>query len=564
MKITKASIPYTILVSTREIETGDLLAADCFTRRGQKVASEGEEVDDKLQRQMDNMGVRKAWLERRIPEWMPFAEAKLRNYDIIETHDVPPLHYQILTNFQGAFSTEGIDQLLDRISASDREISDAELQETMNSLTETVDRLKRKENKLQDKIEDLEDETLRERYYQLLTAAQPQAIDPSEIEEGKSALGRKVQGFLEKLNNLKNELSGIILGMSEEELIAFFDLENLGDYETTPDFADSFVLFERMYAQTTYADDSTLDKLFVTAHDLLHEMFYDRSLDEDKLRVVNDLLWNSFSPNIPHWFMALGQPGELESYLLAHSINTAILFSQIHQSTNKNLNNEPIDLTLACLVKDIGMVLVPQSYHLHQEDLSKEQQQKLNIHPLISREFLENISTKFPDAFELIETHHEKLDGTGYPRKTEYFGSDQQLLNICDMFDAMTSPRMWRPAIPPSDAMKYLREDAGRSLDTEWVNQLIREIGIFPVGTVVRLSNDQPSVVVENNRSHPDKPIVVPVSDLMQSDGDLTIIDLNTSDLSIQTGGTSRKAPLAIRQKFTQHDQISSRFIKPA
>ena len=46
MKLSKASIPYTLLVSSREIEPGDTLAADCFTRGGQKVASEGDEVDE--------------------------------------------------------------------------------------------------------------------------------------------------------------------------------------------------------------------------------------------------------------------------------------------------------------------------------------------------------------------------------------------------------------------------------------------------------------------------------------------------------------------------------------
>lgn len=563
MKISKANIPYTLLVSSREIEPGDTLAADCFSRNGQKVASEGEEVDNKLKRQMENMGVRKAWLLRRIPEWMPLAEAKLQNYEIIKTHDVSPVHYQILVNFQGAFSTEGIEQLLDRIREANHDIKDEELQQTMEELTKTIDRLKRREEKLKTKLDELEDEELRKRYYQLLSAAQPQAIDPSKIKQGKSALGRKIQGFLEKLNDLKTELSGIILGMNEDELIKFFDLENMDDYNASPDFADSFVLFERMFDQTDYEEDPILKKLFTISRKLLQGMFYERTLDEQKLDRVTKLLWKDFSPDLPHWFMALGQPGELNSYLLAHGVNTAILLSQLYETSDRDPEQTPQELTLACLVKDIGMVLVPQSYHLHQEDLSEEQQQKLKIHPLISREFLNDVSDQFNGSNELIERHHEKLDGTGYPRGIENFGSDQRLLNICDMFDAMTSPRTWRTAIPPNDAMKYLREDAGESLDEDWVNHLIRTIGIFPVGTVVRLSNEEPSIVVQQNDQRPDKPAVLPVQQLMQSKGNLEILDLESSNLSIQAGGTSRKAPLAIRRKFLQNDQISSRFISP-
>lgn len=132
------------------------------------------------------------------------------------------------------------------------------------------------------------------------------------------------------------------------------------------------------------------------------------------------------------------------------------------------------------------------------------------------------------------------------------------------MFDAMTSPRMWRAAIPPNDALKFLRQDAGESIDESWVNHLIRRIGIFPVGTVVRLSNDEPSIVVQNNPRRPDKPTVVPVQQLIQSNGDLDVMDIKSTELSVQAKGTSRKAPLAIRRKFLQNDQIFDRFIKPA
>lgn len=559
MKITKANVPYTLLVSERKVEPGDRLAADCFDRNGQKVASEGEEVTKKLKRQMKNMGVRKAWLERRIPEWMPLAEAQIRNYDIAETHDVTPLHFQILTNFQGAFSTEGIDQLLTRIKESDT-AETVDFSEDLDEIYDKADRLKRREKKLHRLIEELDDDELRDRYYSLLSAARPQAVDPSEIKQGKSGLGRKIQDFLEELNDLKTDLSQIILNMDEDDLVAFFQLENLGGYDSSPDFADSFVLFERMFAPTDHEEDPVLDELFDTAREFLREMFYDRNFEEEKLRRIDTILWEEFDPNLAHWFMGLGQPGELKSYLLTHSVNTAILTSQLYLRSDRSPERDTEKITLACLVKDIGMVLVPQSYHLHQEDLSEEQLNKLKIHPLISLEFLDDVASGYSETLELIEKHHEKTDGSGYPRGSERLDRDQKLMNVCDMFDAMTSPRMWRAPIPPNDAMKYLREDAGESIDEHWVNHLIQQIGIFPVGTVVRLSNDEPSIVFRNKPTRPDKPAVIPVQSLMQSNGDdLDVIDLEETDLSIQAGGTDRKAPLAIRRKFTQADQMSSR-----
>lgn len=155
-----------------------------------------------------------------------------------------------------------------------------------------------------------------------------------------------------------------------------------------------------MFSQTDYEEDDVLETLFSTSRGLLHEMFYERSFDKEKLNRITSLLWDDFSPDLPHWFMALGQPGELNSYLLAHSVNTAILVSQLYRAHDGFPEHTPEKLTLACLIKDIGMVLVPQSYHLHQEDLSEEQQQKLKIHPMISREFLVDITGDYASAYD--------------------------------------------------------------------------------------------------------------------------------------------------------------------
>lgn len=562
MKLSKANIPYTLLVSSRDIEVGDTLAADCFTQGGQKVASKGDEIDDKVMRQIQNMGVKKAWIERKVVEWMPEAEAKFQGYERIETHDVSPLHFQILTNFQGAFSTDGIDQLLERITESNLKLEDIDLKDKIETISKKSKRVSRQETRLKEKINELEDENLRERYYQVLSAARPQAVNPSEIKEGKAALGRKIQGFLESLNDLKSELSAIILNMDENRLEALFNLDNLGSYEDTPAFADAFVFFERMFSQTDYEDDDILEELFTTSRNFLAEMFYERNLDENKLETIDTILWENFNPQLPHWFMALGQPGKLKSYLLAHGVNTGILLSQLYLRSDKDPLNETEDLTLACLLKDIGMVLVPHSYHLHEKDLTEEQEQKLKIHPMISREFLEQLAPHHPETLDLVSAHHENIDGSGYPRQIQGLDQDQRLLNICDMFDAMTSPRVWRAAIPPNEAMTYLKDDAGDLIDANWVTHLIKEIGVFPVGTVVRLSNEEPSIVVAQNSSRPDKPQVIPVQELTSENGELTVIDLESDELSIQSGGTSRKAPIAIRKRFRQNDQIVSRFIK--
>lgn len=548
MDLAKAEVPFSILVSLREIQEGDRLAGDCFGRGGQKIAREGQRVDSQLKRRLKNMKVRQAWVERTIPEWMPPAEAHLFDFELIERLDVSPLHYQILINFQGTFSTTGIDRLLTLLEERIDHLSNEQIKE-LKSIRAQFDSLKGTEETLRDKINELEDEGLRKAYRQLLSAARPQAVDTSTIKEGPAALGRRIQSFLESLQRLNSRLSDIVLELDVAEIEHLVHLDDVETYQETSNFLDSFLLFERLYQIPTIEDEVQVQQLFELCQDLYQEMFYERRLNNERVDEIVELLWEDFDPELPHWIMSLAQPGEPAGYLMAHSVNTAILSSQLYLRADKNPVTSPRSITLACLLMDVGMILVPQTFHLHQGEMSKNQRQKTRVHPIISRDFYYDLTKKNDDTSELIERHHERIDGSGYPRREKKLNADARLLTVCDMFDAMASPRMWRKAIPPANVFKTLGEESGNTLDEEWVMALIQEIGVYPVGSVVRLSNDEPAVVIDHNPNNPARPSVLPIKSLM-NDSYGGKVSLQDSNLAIESGGTSLKAPAGIRNKL--------------
>ncbi|MFB6356431.1 MAG: HD-GYP domain-containing protein [bacterium] len=550
MQISKALVPYSVLLPVRQVHTGDVLVSDCFGRNGQKVARTGDKITGSLLKKLNNMGVRKAWIQRTVPEWMSPAEARINGFEIVETRNTTPLHHQILSNFQGTFSTHGSQQLFSLIKKTDSLPPQDKV--SLNSIKDDFEELQVKEENLREKISELDDRDLRENYLRLLSLTRPQNVDPSNIDGGEAALGRKIQQFLEDLKQVNNELSDLILEMDEDELQSLVSAESLEDYESSSNFMDSFVLFDRLFSIPEHESLPVVNDVFDTSHEILHELFYNRSLDREKLERVDQLLWEEFDPDVPHWILTLGQPGEPDGYLFSHAVNTAILVSQLYRLSDREPVHRTIDLTLSCLSMDIGMILIPQSFHLHQDELTSEQFETMKIHPTISYEFLESVIPEFETARDIVEQHHERLDGSGYPKGVVDLDQDLALLTLCDMFDAMTSPRMWRSSIPPQKTLQTLRNQAGESISNYWINQLISEIGIYPVGSVVRLTNEQPSIVVDHDIQTPQQPKVIPIDQLMNNPGSEDVINLTDSDLSIQTGGTSLRAPAGLRNSLIE------------
>jgi HD-GYP domain-containing protein (c-di-GMP phosphodiesterase class II) len=106
------------------------------------------------------------------------------------------------------------------------------------------------------------------------------------------------------------------------------------------------------------------------------------------------------------------------------------------------------------------------------------------------------------DVLAMIESHHERADGSGYPRgisgsEIPVFG---RIAGLVDSYDAMTSHRPWAPAKSPYDAIRELNSLAGTRFQKEMVEQFVQALGMFPTGSLVELNTGEIGIVVEQNR----------------------------------------------------------------
>jgi diguanylate cyclase (GGDEF)-like protein/putative nucleotidyltransferase with HDIG domain len=128
----------------------------------------------------------------------------------------------------------------------------------------------------------------------------------------------------------------------------------------------------------------------------------------------------------------------------------------------------------AALLHDIGKLAVPEHILSKPGPLTAEEQQKVTIHPTIGAEIIRAVPFPYPVA-PLIESHHERWDGTGYPHglKAEEIPLGARILSVVDYYDAITTDRPYRKAMTEDVALNLMRDEAGKALDPVIVAKFI-------------------------------------------------------------------------------------------
>jgi HD-GYP domain-containing protein (c-di-GMP phosphodiesterase class II) len=118
-------------------------------------------------------------------------------------------------------------------------------------------------------------------------------------------------------------------------------------------------------------------------------------------------------------------------------------------------------------------------------------------------------------VLEIIESHHERHNGTGYPQGLQggQIPVFARIAGIVDAFDAMTTFRPYAEARSTYDAMQQFNALAGVEFQAEMVEQFVQAVGIFPVGTLVELSTGEVGVVIGQNRTRRLRPQIMLLTD---------------------------------------------------
>jgi HD-GYP domain-containing protein (c-di-GMP phosphodiesterase class II) len=130
------------------------------------------------------------------------------------------------------------------------------------------------------------------------------------------------------------------------------------------------------------------------------------------------------------------------------------------------------------LLHDVGKLGIPDSILHKPGKLTVEEWQIMRMHPVYAYQWLSSIAFLLP-ALDIPYCHHEKWDGTGYPRglKGKQIPITARLFALADVWDALCSDRPYRKAIPKAEAMEYIRDQAGAHFDPELAKVFIELVG---------------------------------------------------------------------------------------
>jgi HD-GYP domain-containing protein (c-di-GMP phosphodiesterase class II) len=209
---------------------------------------------------------------------------------------------------------------------------------------------------------------------------------------------------------------------------------------------------------------------------------------------VNSVL---HSPDAMLWMTQLKNKDE---YTAQHSLNVCVLSIVLGRHLNLSemaLNN----VGLCGMMHDMGKMLVPLDILNKPGKLEPEEMEIMQSHTTLGYELLKSSQDMYPGAIDVAWTHHERLDGKGYPRgiyqgSISYFA---KIVTIADMYDAITSDRVYQKGRTHLEATNIMTNMSGSHLDTQLVIKFIESLGVYPPGCVVEMTNGSIAIVVEVN-----------------------------------------------------------------
>lgn len=196
------------------------------------------------------------------------------------------------------------------------------------------------------------------------------------------------------------------------------------------------------------------------------------------------------------------------SFLISHSMRSTVYAITIGLQLRMPLT-KLIELGTACILHEIGMLRLPPQLYLTNRPLAPVEKNQLCTHPIISYTILKGFDAPLSVCLAVLE-HHEKENGTGYPRRISgaQISLYAKIISVVCSFEAITAPRSYKSAQSSFEAMVELLKNNGQQYDGTVIKALLYSLSLFPIGSYVYLSDERIGRVIDVNPANPKNPVV--------------------------------------------------------
>jgi len=233
--------------------------------------------------------------------------------------------------------------------------------------------------------------------------------------------------------------------------------------------------------------------------------------------------------------MALTRVRQRDEYTFQHSLSVTVLLIAFAKSLGMS-REEVEQIGIGGLVHDIGKTRTPDHILNKPGRLTEEEFRIMREHVVHSRTILEETPGISDIAMGVAAEHHERWDGTGYPLglKGEQISFSGRMAAIVDVYDALTADRVYHKGKTPQETLAMVVKSGGSHFNPDLVKHFVHSVGIYPVGSLVRLESGRLAVVVASGRDGVLRPKVRPILDIKRRtfivEADIDLADDSAGD----------------------------------
>jgi putative nucleotidyltransferase with HDIG domain len=321
----------------------------------------------------------------------------------------------------------------------------------------------------------------------------------------------------------------IYRGVTTEHLFCFVSLLARRDLLADQLFAglerDGVTTIRRGIDQLVYGDSDEGEDFAPsqTYHDAIHavretmrEIENGRIPTSDRIKVVVDKMV-SMTMKDQGTLLGLAMIKDYDNYTFNHSVNVGILALAL--AAFLGLDREALrDTNTAGLLHDVGKTRIDKGIVTKPGKLSAAEYEQMKLHAEQGAAIVREMGAIDARVADAVLGHHIKYNRTGYPEwaRQQDFGPMAEILAVADCYDAITTLRTYNVPSLPKTALDLMGRLSGTSLNGELVDKFIEMMGKFPVGTLVRLDNNEIGLVV---RPHPQESVVPALKVIIDAEG---------------------------------------------
>ena len=232
------------------------------------------------------------------------------------------------------------------------------------------------------------------------------------------------------------------------------------------------------------------------------------SLDVSEVKTVVNKILDELLRNKDILFN-LSRIRSVDDYTFEHSVNVCIL--SLITGIGLGFDQQRLrELGIGAMLHDIGKLCIPREILKKPLQLTVEEFEEIKKHAVLGYELLKKSGQVDLVSAYIAFGHHERYDGSGYPLqlKNENIQICARIVAVADVYDALTSDRVYRKKLKPNEVYEYITTLGVHHFDPRVIESFVKYVSIYPVGTGVRLNTKERGIVVRDNRLMPTRPVV--------------------------------------------------------